>query len=117
MLSRRNFTVLMTAVLGPITVPLTACTNGQLDPQKIVDAIKNGCHIAVPLATIIAIINAAYGVTLQAIVDMVCSAYQSALQAKGLKGPLASGTEVEFVVTVTDKNGKQTSIPVKATVQ
>lgn len=97
---RRSF------LLGASTFALVACTNNQLDPHKIADDIKLACTIAVPLATITTIISAAVGMTMQGIVNMVCSAYHSTLQAKNLAAP-ASGTAVHFVVVV---NGK--TIPV-----
>ncbi len=97
-------------------VGLAGCTaGGGIDPAAVAAALAGLCGIAVPLATITAIINAAAGATVQSIVSMICSGYHSTLaaqqQAGLLKGPLKSGTEVDIIVTV---GGKQ--IPVKCTV-
>ncbi len=107
----------MTSFVGAAAVAgLAGCTaGGGIDPAAVAAALKGLCGIAVPLATITTIINAAAGATLEGIVSMICSGYHSALaaqtQAGLLKGPLKSGTEVNIVVTV---GGKQ--IPVKCTV-
>ena len=90
---------------------LAGCTaGGGIDPAAVAAALKGLCGIAVPLATIVAIINAAAGATVESIVSMICSGYHSALAAQK-QGPMKPGTEVDIIVTV---GGKQ--IPVKVTV-
>jgi hypothetical protein len=107
----------MTTFVGAAAViGLAGCTaTGGIDPAAVAAALKGLCGIAVPLATITSIINAAAGATVQSVVDTICSGFHSALaaqtQAGLLKGPLKSGTEVNIVVTV---GGRQ--IPVTCTV-
>ena len=121
MMSRRDFS--MSLAPGMAVLTLAGCTNGQVDPQKVVDVVKTACAIAVPaavVASIIATLRAASAArqeagatapTVQAIVDLICSAYHSSLQARKLGAP-AAGSTVEFVVVVSGKE-----IPVTAVVQ
>ncbi len=79
-------------------IPFVAsCTNGSIDPVKVADALKAACGIAVPLATIAAVINASIGGTVASIVDLLCSGYHQALAGKT---GLAAGGTVEYDVTV-----------------
>ncbi len=105
MQSRRSIIGLLAAI------PFVAsCTStGTIDPQKVIDAIKVACGIAIPAATVLTIFNAGVGMTAQAIVDIVCSGYHQALAGKT---GLAAGTSVEYDVVV---NG--TKVHVVATKQ
>ncbi len=82
-------------------IPFVAsCTNGNIDPVKVADALKAACGIAVPLSTIVAVINASIGGTIAGIVDLLCSGYHQALAGKT---GLAAGTTVEYDVVVNGK--------------
>ena len=107
--SRRN---ILLAGAGAAILPIVSCTNGAIDPQKVADAIKTACGIAVPIATVTSIINAAVGATVQFIVDLVCTGYTTAKAANKLGAEPAKGSTVHFVVVV---NGKP--IEVDAVVQ
>ena len=91
---------------------LAACTGGQIDPQKILDTLKQACGIVVPLATIVAVVNASVGPTVNGVVDLLCSGFKQTVAAQKLGGALKEGQTIDYVVTV---NGKD--IPVTATVQ
>lgn len=91
------------ATLGLLAaVPfLSYCTNGQIDPQKVIDALKIACGIAVPAATVVAIVNAGVGLTVQSVVDIICSGYKATIAAQGKN--MAAGTQVEYDVEVNGK--------------
>jgi len=89
---------------------LAACTGGQIDPQKVLDGLKAACGIAVPVATVIAVINASVGPTVNGVVDLLCSGFKQSMAGK-LGTPMKEGTTADYVVVV---NGKD--IPVTATV-
>ena len=93
---------------GAVVLPLVGCTNGAIDPQKVADAIKSACGIAVPLATVTTIINAAVGATVQFVVDLVCTGYHSALAAN--KTTASAGTSVKFPVVVNGKTIEVTAV-------
>lgn len=90
---------LMSAIL--LSLVLGSCTNGQIDPQKVIDALKVACGIAVPAATVVAIINAGVGLTVQSVVDIICSGYRATVAAQGKN--MAAGTQVEYDVEVNGK--------------
>ncbi len=82
-------------------IPFVAsCTNGNIDPVKVADLLKQVCGIVVPLATIVAIINAGIGGTAQTVVDLLCAGYHQALAGKT---GLAAGATTEYDVTVNGK--------------
>lgn len=111
MMSRRDLALSLAP--GVLAVTLAGCTNGTIDPQKVVDTIRTACAIAIPVATVAAIINAGVGMTAQAIVDLVCSAYKSSLASRNLgDAGLKTGEKIDFIVHVGGKD-----IPVEAVVQ
>jgi|SRR5690349_5074250 len=98
------------ALLSGIPVlAVVGCSNGQIDPQKVLDGLKAACGIAVPAATVVSIINAAVGSTVQSIVDLICSGYMSAQAAQVASGKAKAGPKdtVHFIVVV---NGKQIEV-------
>ena len=91
---------------------LASCTSGQIDPAKIADLLKQACGIAVPVTTIVQVVNASIGATVQSIVDLLCSGYHATLAAhaaaaksNNLAAPAApaSGAEVPYDVIVNGK--------------
>jgi hypothetical protein len=116
LINRRN--MLRSAAMftaGGATLGMLGCTNGAIDPAAVAAALKGLCGIAVPAATIVTLINSVAGATVESVVALICSGYHSSVAAQTaagvLKGPLASGTTVNFVVIA---GGKQ--VPVTATV-
>lgn len=103
MISRRHLTLVIPAAI------LLGCTNNQIDPQKLIDAIKTACGISVIVASAVALINAGVGMTLQAIVDAVCTGYQNA-QASGNLKAAAPGGKLRFPVVI---NGKTIDVEVE----
>lgn len=113
--TNRRALLLMGAATG-----LSACSAipgfpPTLDPVALANDIKVACGIAVPAATVLAVINAAAGATAAMIISLVCSSFKNA-QAQMLGGRLAAGAEVSFIVHVCDANGSCKSVPVVATV-
>ena len=104
MFNRRELAIVVIASAA------AACTGGQIDPNKVVDSLKSACGIAVPAATVVAIINASVGATVQSIVDLLCSGFHQALAERKLGA--TAGTKVEYDVVV---NGQK--IHVEATKQ
>ena len=112
MITRRAVSI--SAIPSGLALALLGCSStGTIDPTAVANALKSGCGIAIPLATITTIINAAIGATLETIINLICSSFKASVAASATLGaaPLAVGGTHDFVITV---NGK--TIPVQATV-
>lgn len=102
----RNF--LISTLSGIAMLALTACN---IDPAQVVTAVQQACSIAVPVATIVTMLNLDPTMSVSAITNLICSGYKGALSERKL-GAAAKGSKVEFVVFV---NGQP--VQVEATVQ
>jgi hypothetical protein len=105
----RRYLLVAAAVL-----PFAGCTNGQVDPQKVLDLLKGACGILVPLATIVEMLKLDPTLSASAIVNLICSGFKTAVAAQAAQGRLAAtpGQTIEYDVIV---NGKP--VHVVATVQ
>ncbi len=110
MLTRRYFSLAGATALGGLA--LSACTNGSIDPNAVLAALKTACGIAVPAATILQIFNLDPTQSVSAIVNLICSGYQQTQAAAGQKGrKLAAGESVHFVVEVNGHEVDVTATP------
>ncbi len=109
MTSRRN--LLLTGV-AMAAMGMGGTSSCSIDPAKVQEAIKTACGIAVTAATIAAIVGYDPTMSISAIVNLICSGYQTAKSAGKLGAEPAKGATVHFVVYV---NGKP--VDVEATVQ
>lgn len=76
-----------------LAATLTAC---EVDPAKVVDAIKQGCGIAVVAASVADIIAKDPTMSITAITNLVCTGFKAA-QATGKLGT-AEGKSFEVTV-------------------
>ncbi len=99
----------MTALGLALSFGTVSCTGGQIDPVKLTEAIKTSCGIAVVAASIATIINAGVGMTIQAIVDAVCSAYKAQAAAQAATGQARASGIIHLPVVI---NGKTIDVDV-----
>ncbi len=85
-----------------LSLGMASCTGGQIDPQKVIDTARTVCGIVIAFDSVIAIINAGVGLTVDAIVQAVCSAFKAQLAAEKLQA-LPPGTKVKVPVVINGK--------------
>jgi hypothetical protein len=109
MLSRRGIALILASAPA-----LSACgSGGTVDPAAVAAQLKSLCGLVINVGTILTVINAAAGQTLEGVVNLICSSFKASVaQSVRLGGPLlAVGSEHQFVVSV-----KGESILVTATI-
>lgn len=100
MIARRNVLLAGVVLLGMGMGGSSSCS---VDQQKVVDAIRMACGIAVPAATVAQIIGLDPTMSISAIVNLICSGYQTAKAEGKLGAEPAKNNTVVFTVYVSGK--------------